>query len=427
MPDLGEKFLPRLKAHSLPGIDLGAGSLYPNYEGYSLLNLPGSICHFLGTPDFGAPLLDQQIIEAIDHPYRRVVLFVLDGLGWYLFQKFLSQGIGTGWVERMDQASLVPLTTVCPSTTSSALTSLWTGASTTTHGIAGYELWLKNMGMVANMFKHAPISFTNDNDTLDRAGFKPETFMPLPTLGPHLVQNGVKPYAFLHHSLARSGFSTMQQSQVTSAPYYDLGDLFISLRNLLNDRPGERIYSYVYWGDLDSLSHWFGPEDERVALEFDTFSRGFFHYFIDRLSAEGRKDTLVLVTADHGQIYTPRNKNYELQGHPEFMQALHIQPTGENRMSILYLRPGQDTFAKEYIEKTWPDQFTLVSSSQVLQSGLLGPGARHPQLEERLGDEIAFARGDAYWWWNTKENNLLGRHGGMTPQEMLVPLYGLPL
>ena len=153
MPDLGEKFLPQLKAHRLPGIDLGPGSLYPNYEGYSLLNLPGSICHFLGTPDFGAPRMDQQLIEAIDRPYRRVVLFVLDGLGWFLFQKFLSQGIGTGWLERMDQASLVPLTTVCPSTTSSALTSLWTGASTTTHGIAGYELWLKNMGMVANMFK----------------------------------------------------------------------------------------------------------------------------------------------------------------------------------------------------------------------------------------------------------------------------------
>jgi hypothetical protein len=76
----------------------------------------------------------------------------------------------------------------------------------------------------------------------------------------------------------------------------------------------------------------------------------------------------------------------------------------------------------DYLNRTWPDQFTLVDPATAVASGLFGPGQPHPRLLDRLGDMIAAARGSAYWWWGDKENRLHGRHGGLSPDEMLVPL-----
>jgi hypothetical protein len=427
MPDLSEKWLPRLKAQRLPELDLGAEFVYPNYDGYSLLNLPGGICRLLGIPVFAALPLSDELLQPFMGHYRRVVLLVIDGLGLFRFQNYLQQGLGTAWKERLPQAALAPLTSVCPSTTASALTTLWTGASTAAHGIAGYELWLKEYGVTANMITHTPMTFLGDSGGLKRAGFQPETFLPVPTLGPHLVQYGIQPHAFMHHTIARSGLSAMHLSQANLYPFHNPGDMLVSLRNLLNEHPGESLYTYVYWGDLDELSHRFGPDDERVAVEFDSFSRMLGEQFLGRLTPAARKDTLLLMTADHGQVSTPKYAQYDLQKHPDFMQALHIWPTGENRLAYLHVRPGQVKFVREYVEKTWPGQITLIPTAQVLRSGLMGPGKRHPRLEDRLGDFIAFTHGDAYWWWAEKENPLLGRHGGLSQHEMVVPLYALAL
>ena len=427
MPDKSEKILPFISTHHLPGLDLGSDVISPNYEGYSLLNLPASICRLLGIPDFGGLPLKDELLNSTNHHFQRIVLFVLDGLGLYWFQSFLQNNPASVWNKWMPQASLVPLTTVSPSTTSAALTTLWTGASPAAHGIVGYELWLKEFGVVANMITHSVMTFSGDTGGLRRAGFQPESFLSVPTLGPHLSSHGIQPYAFLHQSISRSGLSAMHLHQVNTYPFQNVGDMLVGLRNLLNDHTGESLYTFVYWGDLDELSHRFGPDNERVGIEFDAFSQIFAKHFLDRLTQAARKDTLLLVTADHGQVSTPKYKKYELSRHPALLQSLHILPTGENRLAYLHLRPGKEEFVRRYIEETWPGQFTLLPTAQVLSSGLLGPGKNHPRLEERLGDLVAIAHGDAYWWWAEKENPLLGRHGGLSPSEMLIPLYALPL
>jgi hypothetical protein len=35
--------------------------------------------------------------------------------------------------------------------------------------------------------------------------------------------------------------------------------------------------------------------------------------------------------------------------------------------------------------------------------------------------------GGASWWWADRENNLLGRHGRLSAEETLIPLYVLAL
>jgi predicted AlkP superfamily pyrophosphatase or phosphodiesterase len=321
----------------------------------------------------------------------------------------------------------VPLTSIVPSTTAAALNSLWTGRGAAEHGIAGYELWLKEFGLVANMIAHSPISFHSDPGSLARAGFSAETFMPLPTLGPHLAAQGVQTYAFQHHSIARSGLSKMFFPEVRVSPANTPADLWFNLRQLLESQTEGRQYIWVYWGEVDHFSHFYGPDDERTREEFTGFSTAFERIFLNKLSPAARRDTLVLLCADHGQIASFPDPYYDLKQHPGLVRRLHIMPTGENRLAYLHIRPGQREAVREYVERTWPGQFLFLDPPFAVEAGLFGPGEPHPRLLDRLGDFVVLARGRAFLWWGSKEDHLFGRHGGLSPDEMLVPFLAARL
>jgi len=62
-----------------------------------------------------------------------------------------------------------------------------------------------------------------------------------------------------------------------------------------------------------------------------------------------------------------------------------------------------------------------------LEAGLFGPprGRTHPETLERLGDLIAIPRGRQALYWPYDPFELKGRHGGLSDEEMLVPLIAL--
>jgi hypothetical protein len=421
MPDLTSQLLPDIENHHLPGLDLPPEFISPKYADQSILNIPSSICSWMGIPGIGEKPLRPEILSPITDGIQRVILILMDALALHRMQSWMEIGIAPIWRELLKDGLLAPLTSISPSTTSAALTTFWTGRSPASHGILGYEVWLKEYSMVANMISHAPMTFRNGVGTLSQTGFEPKEFMTLPTLGPHLRENGITPYAFTHYSIAHSGLSQMFQRDVDIYPLSTAADLWVSLRQLIEAAPKERMFVWTYWGDVDGLSHHFGPDDERVLAEFSHFSTAFEQYFIDKLSPALRKDTLVILTADHGQIHTDLDSDNSLKHHPELNQQLHISPTGENRMSYLYLRPGSEQVVRDYLAANWGDGFTILTRDQALSAGLFGPGSHHPGLYDRIGDLIAFSHGNAYLWWSDKPDFLLGRHGGLHREEMLVP------
>jgi hypothetical protein len=178
---------------------------------------------------------------------------------------------------------------------------------------------------------------------------------------------------------------------------------------------------------VDHFSHHHGPEDERTINEMMNFFSTLQSFFLDRLNSQSVDDTLLIILADHGQIKTQPDPIYNLRNHPDFVRRLHIMPTGENRLTYLHHHPDQGRAIEAYIEKTWPGQFTIFAPAMAVDSGLFGQGERHPDLFERLGDLIVIAQGNAYLWWSPKEDHLYGRHGGLSPAEMLVPFFAVNL
>lgn len=396
--------------------------IFPQYQGFSILNIPPSLGSLLNTSGFSAPTLDPAIMGPINGKTQNVILILLDALSYHRFVSWIEEEKDMIWNSLLKQGSLVPLTSITPSTTCAAITTYWTGASAAAHGILGYEMWLKEYGVTANMIEHKPITYRSGAGSLAQAGFEPESFLPVGSITDNYLDQGVEVHAFQHYSIIHSGLSRMFMANAERHPIGTAQDMWISIRELMKSRPSGKKYIWAYWDHLDSISHLHGPDSERAKAEFVAFSTAFARYFIKELDPKHLKDTLIILTADHGQITTDRDDGiYDLKNHSEFNAMLHMLPTGENRLAYLYIKPGKRDAVENYIQSTWPDGFSLIEPRDAVEKGLFGPGETHPGIYDRIGDLIAVARGKAYWWWASKENPLIGRHGGMSREEMLVP------
>ena len=239
--------LAKIQSHQLPGLELGDGQIYPHYRGYSILNVPSSICGWLGAPRLGAIPLDPQITISLADEYQNVILILMDALSLRRFTQWAGAGVIPVWSELIEQGVYTPLTSITPSTTAAALTSLWTGSSAVEHGIVGYEMWLKEYGMVINSIFHSPMSFEGKAGSLGSTGFDPNTFINATRLGSHLSKHGIQAYAFQHHSISGSGLSRMLLQDVNRQPFRTQSDLWVNARQ----RTGRKTHSKeIYLGLL---------------------------------------------------------------------------------------------------------------------------------------------------------------------------------
>lgn len=396
--------------------------VYPRYEGESILNILPSVAALLGVDGFQHPGLEPKILSPLQREPQNIILILMDALAYHRLENWLAEEKDLGWHQLSDQGVLTPLTSICPSTTSAAITSYWTDSAAAQHGIMGYEMWLKEYGITANMIEHKPIQYRSGGGGLALAGFDPLSFLPVSSIASRFIDNDIEVHAFQHFAIINSGLSQMFMGEAVRHPIATAADMWIGIRELLESDTSSRKYIWAYWGQLDGTSHLHGPDSERARADFLNFSQAFDAYFTHKLDPTLKKNTLVILTADHGQIGTdPRADQYDLRNHPQFTKALHLLPTGENRLAYLHVKPGKLEVVKDYINSAWPGQFAVFETEEVLQAGLFGPGKKHPAVYDRLGDLIVAAKGDAFWWWAPKPNPLIGRHGGLSAQEMLVP------
>ena len=424
MPDKTDSLLSSFLNRRYQELELDESFVLPDYQGGSILNLPGSICRLFDAPVLNEMPLRETYLSPLGEDLQTVITILMDALSLKKFRQWINDGTAPVWAPLVQAGILAPLTSIVPSTTCSALTSIWSAQSTASHGIAGYEGWLKEYGIVANMLLHKPITYKGDNGGLQRAGFDVDTFLEGKRLGTHLLEHGVQTYAFLSRHIADSGLSRMHLKDTNLKMFGTPSELWVNIRRLLKKPTGKKRFIWVYWGEVDHYGHQYGPDDERVSAEFASFSRDFERNFLEPLGKQPLNNTALILTADHGMKHTPVQAVYDLRRHPALDQCLHMI-TGENRLTYLYIRPGCVDNVRQYFRKTWPGQFVLLTPEEAVSAGLFGPGKQHPRLMERLGDLIAIARDDAYIWWGKNQNALHGRHGGLHPDEMLIPFLGV--
>ena len=104
---------------------------------------------------------------------------------------------------------------------------------------------------------------------------------------------------------------------------------------------------------------------------------------------------------------------------------LVMQPTCEGRLPNLYVKPGSLKACGSF-RACLNGQFDLITRQEVLKWVCSAAESHTPTCSIALAT-VAIPHGDAYLWWVNRQNVMLGRHGGLHPDEMLVPLYALSL
>lgn len=377
--------------------------LKPRYEDTSILNLMASIATGLGADDTPYPSLSA--ISSDELSGRPVLLLIIDGLG----DRYLSQFPQSNLYRYRRMA----LTTVFPSATASAITSLYTGLGPQQHGITGWFTYLRELGSVATILPFRP---RGGGKKYSQIGIHPRDLTGVPALSDQLsVPCQVASPSYIAHS----DYSRYTAGRARRHGFEDLNELFEYLYRLGSS--GKPLLVFGYWPSLDSLAHEHGIGSSQVCGHFEVLDQAFGD-LVDRLQGSG---ALLLATADHGLIDLTETSIVRLEDHPALQDTLVLPLCGEPRTAFCYVRQGQETPFRAYIEKELAEQCIAVPTAELIESYYFGLGRRHPHLPERAGDWTLLMRGNYVMrdrLLSETDPQMIGVHGGLSEEEMWVPL-----
>lgn len=325
------------------------------------------------------------------HGARAVVLLVLDGLGWNQLQKHrhvmptLSSFAGTA------------ITTVAPTTTATALTSIATGLTPGEHGVLGYRV---DMGStVLNVLRWGDAS----GDLRQR--IPPVQVQPCPPFLGCSVPVISKP------EFEGSGFTLAHLAGVRHHSWRLASNIAVLARERVN--AGDS-FVYAYYDGIDKVAH------ERGFGEYYEAELSTADHLVSRVAESLPSGCVLLVTADHGQVHVGDNQ-IDL---PAEVSAMVRVQSGEGRFRWLHARRGAEAAllaeCTQFSDVAW-----VVSRDEVLDQHWFGPSVS-PTVERRMGDVALVAR-DAVTFDDPAEFSgfdLVCRHGSLTSDEIHVPFLG---
>jgi hypothetical protein len=400
--------------------ELPAGWVMPRYDGGGIANIGSTVLSHFGVEAPLPPLAAEALPPALIHGARTIILLVLDALGYEQLRARLAEGTAPRLAERLAHggATLAPLTSVFPSTTSAALTTLHTGALPARHGMLGFTLYLPDRGAVYNMIFFKP-------EWQAGPELAPEGFVPEPTLPQRLASAGVASQDVNLSALVGTALSRIFTAGATTWSYVTSADMAVRVRRLAEAADGPT-FIFAYWPSVDAIAHRYGPGSDEHRAEVAALD-----FILDReLLGRLPPDTLLLVTADHGQMTTSRERTILLHEHPALLEHLAAPPAGERRVVYLRVAPEHRAWVRDYFARNFADAAFVLAREEAAALGLYGLDPLPPIARERIGDLIVLGRDD---WQLPFLHNVdhraepfkhlsIGAHGGLTPAEMLVPL-----
>jgi hypothetical protein len=360
--------------------------------------------------------------SALDEPllrehFERVALVYLDAFGW----TFLERQHDHSLLGRVRSDGLVAqLTSQFPSTTTAHVTTIHSGLPVAEHGLYEWHLLEPTLN---RLITPLPFCFAGEREHETLAGvLDPEDVFPEESLYARLAANGIRssvaqPAAFAHGSpnqvLLRGAdvlpFSTPEQGLAAAAAALATTEV---------------AYALVYLDGVDELMHGVGPDGPVTDLAFAEAMT-----LIER--APFPPGTLVLLTADHGMSpVDPERTVYVNHVWPDLAAHLEtgadgkpLAPAGSCRDLFLHVQDGHIDEVRERLGDRLDGIADVVTAQTLIDAGAFAePSTR---LQARLGDVVVLPHyGDAVFWDEPGRfvQDLHGQHGGLSPQEMEIPL-----
>ena len=325
------------------------------------------------------------------------VVLLVDGLGARLLERYAHMAPFLSGL----LAEQVPGTAGVPSTTATSLTSFGTGLTPGAHGLVGFTSRVPGTAKLLNA-----LMWDKDVD--------PVEWQPHDTAFAQLRVLGATVTVVNKREFRGSGLTVAAHR---GADYVGA------------DKVGERIaaavassvergsLAYLYDGDLDWTGHRYGVASSPWLQQLS---------MVDA-EAEQLRDALppavrLLVVADHGMIDSPTESRIDVDERTELRDGVALLG-GEARFRHLYCDRG----ALDDVAATWSSvldgRATVLAREEAIARGWFGPVL--PGVLPRIGDIVVACHGDTAILSSADfpyEATLVGLHGSLTPDEMLIPM-----
>ena len=394
----------------------------PRYDGFCISNIPETAMALLGAHS-NRPLKHESISE-IEEEIQNVVLLLLDGLGSHLVNS-AREKFGLPSLDHIcssTNAIHFDITSVFPSTTASAMSSLHTGLTPQEHGVIGYTMYLQELGTIGQMLRFVP---AQGGRSLFDIGLNEEHFLGGRSIHERLKSEGIGSTVYVPRHIIDSGLSIVTHRGAFVEPQNSAADMLVRLRkNLERKHRDEKSFHFAYHPSPDTLAHARGPYSEEYAAELESIFRLVEVQLFRKLDRRVAKKTTLIVSGDHGAVHVEKSNIIDVAKHPRLLKMLKLPPTGDSRAAILHIREGEEDNIRKYFDLNFSDLFEIRRSADLLDDGYFGLGSLKSETRDRIGDLVALPLSR-----NAIDNSTLdpnhgsipGRHGGPSAEEMMVP------
>ena len=355
----------------------------PNF-GKSIINLSATFADFLGKPN-DLPKL-ALIKDKLAMGYKNIAYICLDGMGVFPM------------IQNLPESSFLrsnvkdTLTSVFPSTTTNATTSLLGATYPLFHGMFGWSMYIPILDKVVDVF--------TETDSISGEKILSESYESVFDISYYFdgckseyVTNGVFPPYVKHKENNRV--------------YNSVDEMFDILNQIC--KSDSKQFAYCYHGEPDSTMHRFGVTGNQ--------SKEIFLYLNNKIEqfAKNNPDTLIVISADHGQ--TDITDYIKLYKDEELLSALDKPMYMEARAVAFRVKKGKEQSFFKAVAK-YPD-IKIYRSEDMIKEGFFGKGDKG----FLLGDFIGIVTNDhTQLLLSPKMVKFKGHHTSLSDKEMIVPL-----
>ncbi|MGN1316554.1 MAG: alkaline phosphatase family protein [Acutalibacteraceae bacterium] len=363
--------------------------IYPNYD-RSILSIASSVLAHFGVKDCQHKTLPE-FDKLLQKDYKNIIVILFDGLGVSAIKEHLNEN------DFLRKHFVCPISSVFPSTTVAATTSILSGYSPLECGWLGWDLYFEEIGENVAVFRN----------TLQRNGEPAADYNVANRYIP--VKNVMQRIEEVNGRKSAYCVSFFSKFRVKSVE-----DICKTVYKLSKKR--KKKYIYAYWHQPDNAMHGHGVTSEEAHKEILNINSE-----VEKLCGK-LKDSLVIITADHGLC---DGKNEYLEDYPRLSSMLKVPPSIEPRALSFFVKDGMLEDFRDEFNGIFGNDFRLMTKEEVFKENLFGFGKPHPRTYNFVGDFLAVATGEKSLFIEREEHSFVGVHAGLTEEEMTVPFIAI--
>jgi len=344
-------------------------------------------------------------LKNVDH----LIFLFADGLGINL----IDHAPRNSWLRsHTRRAILAPF----PSTTTTAVTSFFTGETAAVHSVIGWWIHVPEINSTATVFQN---DHALDGKPLGALGAGVEQLFPTPTW----IGNATREIALvMPEGIVETPYTRHAAGDAARIGYRDHQDAVGAITQFIQQSSGPTL-TYWYSPSPDTEEHDVGAESSHTLAALSALDAA-----AERLSStldELHGSWRLVGTADHGHLaLEPR---LEIEEQDALLPLLTAPPAGDMRVQCWHVRDDATDEFEQSFRGRFGEAFYLLTTAEFEELRLLGDESWSDATRARVGTHVSISRGGAALRYagipgGAGYRKMHSGHSGLSPAEMRIPL-----